>query len=279
MATSVDIPVLDATELAATVVHPHGATPSDANAVAELASAGVFTLVETVPVDGGQAIPLGLDGTEPATSIGVAAGTASLEVVLTSRSTPRDLLRHEFHVNSIPKRDILDDRRSAAMIDQIVRKYWMRSVARSVLIGDGTGSNLLGITTKVGVSSIDAAAGSKVTALVAAVRAVQNTNGGFEGPHTVIAHPLALEKLFIATDWRRDRFPTVERFVPFSLMTATTVVVGAQRAASLHTTGLTVQISDDHGTNWTQGIVTIAPSAHLYLDLPFPGAYAKIVNF
>jgi hypothetical protein len=67
--------------------------------------------------------------------------------------------------------------------------------------------------------------------------------------------------------------------VPFSLMTATTVVVGAQRAASLHTTGLTVQISDDHGTNWTQGIVTIAPSAHLYLDLPFPGAYAKIVNF
>jgi hypothetical protein len=107
---------------------------------------------------------------------------------------------------------------------------------------------------------------------------VQAGDGGWEGPHHVIGHPLALEKLFNATDWRRDRFETVQRFVPFSRMPTTTLVVGALRAGTLFAGPFTIEVSDDHSDNWTRGVVTIQPSAHLWLDLPFPAAFAMVVN-
>jgi hypothetical protein len=284
MSSGVEVPVAEAQELpylAATVAHPRGLTTSDVGGVAALPST-VLDLVTIIPVESGlRANPIGVSGTE-VTGIGLIQGASSKEITLTSRKPETDMVRFSLHANGIPKDDIVrDDARARRLIDTILRRFWARQVAFEVLFGDGTTvgdrQQLTGIVNTAGIGTIAVATNDRVTALAQAIRTVQN-GAGYDGSVQLVINPNDLEELVLQSTWRRDRYPDLSAIVASSTVTAGTSVVGSFAAADLFSTGVSVEISDDHSDNWIKGVVTLQPTGWLHLDVPTPSAFCRITG-
>jgi hypothetical protein len=278
MASSVVIPVAEPHELAAVVTIPLGGrNVSDVNRVAELGDPilGNFTIE---PLDSGLLVtPLRVTGAE-VTGLGLVPTAGSKEIALVSAVPDREAVRFAGHVNEIPKDDLRNDARARRIVDTIVRRYWLRDVAREVILGTGATAGdrqqLSGLAAAT-IASFSASTGAKTDHLVDATAAVLNAWGP---PVHVIGNALDLKAAYKEASWRRDRFDGVV-FAPTNVISQGTVWVTALRAITVHMSTLTIEVADDHSDNWSRGVVTIQPQAWVWCEVEHTDSAAKITNW
>jgi len=274
------VPIMDPAELhkAATLVWPgSGRQHTDENNVGPLLTA-VFDMVNVIPATAQIVRPMSVTATEVA-GAGLPAGAASVEVTIVGSGADVELIRFAEHANAT--RALLDDSEQARrLINDLMRRHLLRNLAFEIIAGDGsttaTRKQLLGVNSKSGVGSVAVATADYTTALLTAIQTVEAA--GYEGPHVLVAAPLDKRKFLAHAAFLRDRVPTLERIVGFNRLTAGTAFVGSYSAANLYMTPVTINVSQDHATNWVTGLATIQPETFAYLDIPNPGAFCKITG-
>jgi hypothetical protein len=285
----VSVPVLAADEVgdylhrAAALVPPEISRTIDAGNALPPWPTGPLDLVNVVPTPNRLVRPLDLSATE-VVGAGLPDGAASVEVTVSSSNIGDvECFRWSLHMN-VDRESLLDDAVATRLIDTLMTRFWLRQLAFEVLMGDGsatgTRKQLLGVNSAPGVQAV-AFATNKVVTLTAAVAALEAA--GWPGPFVLVAAPTDKKELLDESLWRADRFPNIASVVGFDKLTAGTAFLGQFGAANLYMTGdgVSIEVSQDHATNFVSGKATVQPTAWVYLDIPptMATAFVRITGF
>lgn len=158
-----------------------------------------------------------------------------------------------------------------------------------ILAGNGVGTNLLGILNRPGIQTYVKLAGdANPDAIYRAMQLVRGSAGaGFAEPTGVVMNPAnwtAIQLLKTADGlyiWGHPSEPGPERIWgklvrQTTAMAVGTALVGAFRPHGevIRRTGITVTLSSEHGTNFTENKVTILAEERLGLAIYRPSAFA-----
>lgn len=167
-----------------------------------------------------------------------------------------------------------------------------RAEEAQILAGDGTGTNLLGILNRTGIQTQAKGADPTPDAVYRAMQKIRGASGaGFAEPTAVVFHPNDWTdiKLLRTTDgiyiWGNPSDEGPDRIwgLPVrqtTAMTEGTGLVGAFRPYSMvvRREGITITLSSEHGTYFTENKVAILAEERLGLEVDRPSAFATVTG-